>query len=117
MARVKLALSRKISLQVPDNVLEHDLLGFKRQALELGANVAEVIEAGWVDVDERVRLKCSIRLHPHYNQCLFCPPNTPPVDFVRNVVSQYSRALLLAMEVTPTGEFSDCSTEKEAVAK
>jgi len=117
MSKGKLALSRKITIQVPDDVLEQDLLSFKRQALELGANMAEIIEAGWVEVDERVRLKCSVPLCPHYNHCLFCPPNTPPVDFVRNVVRRYSRALLFAADVIPPEEFSDRSIQREAFSK
>lgn len=113
----KLALSRKISTQVPDDVLEQDLLRFKRQALELGASMAEIIDAGWVEVDERVRLKCYVPLCPNYNQSFFCPPSTPPADEVRKALSRYSRALLFALEVVPTEEFSDRSIQREAGAK
>ena len=54
--------SRKISLQTPDDILKPDLETLKQEAFELGASMAEIIPAEWVEIDERVRLKCSVPL-------------------------------------------------------
>ena len=116
MSKDTAGLSRKISLQVVGEVLKRDLSAFKQKALELGASMAEIIEAGWVEIDERVRLKCSIPLCPYYNKNPYCPPNGPSLDVVRKALDRYSRALLFAFDVIPPEEFSDRALERDAVA-
>jgi predicted metal-binding protein len=111
----KLGLSRKIALETPDDVLERDLINFKNQTFDLGATMAEIIDAAWVDVDERVPLKCAIPMCPYYNKNLSCPPNGPSLDLVRKAFSRYSKAILFAFDVIPPEEFSDRSLEREAV--
>jgi hypothetical protein len=49
--------SQLISLQVPHETLKADLENFRQKTLELGASLAEIIPANWVEIDERVRLK------------------------------------------------------------
>ena len=43
--------SRKISLQIPDDILRRDLETLKQEAFELGASMAEIIPAEWVEID------------------------------------------------------------------
>lgn len=104
--------SRLISLQVPHETLKDDLNKFKEKALELGASMAEIIPASLVEVDERVRLKCFISLCPYYGKNIYCPPNGPDIDLVRNAFSRYSWAILYALKVTPVKQFSDHSKRK-----
>ena len=109
--------SRKISLQIPEDILKSDLETLKQEALELGASMAEVIPAEWVEIDERVRLKCSIPLCPHYDKNLYCPPQGPSLDLMQKAISRYTWALLFALDVIPPEEFADRSIEREAVLK
>jgi len=84
--------------------------------MELGATVATVIPADWVQIDERVRLKCSIPLCPNYDKCLFCPPHTPSTEFMRTALSRYHDAILFALEVIPVEHFSVRATQRQAAA-
>ncbi len=104
--------SRLISLQVPHETLQNDLNKFKEKAMELGSSMAEIIPASLVEVDERVRLKCSISLCPYYGKNIYCPPNGPDIDLVRNAFARYSWAILYALKVIPVEHFSDRSQRK-----
>ncbi|UCG64388.1 MAG: hypothetical protein JSW12_17415, partial [Deltaproteobacteria bacterium] len=84
--------SRLISLHVPDDILRKDLEIFRQKALDLGASMAEIIPANWVEIDERVRLKCSIPLCPYYGKNIHCPPHGPDPENVKKALSLYSRA-------------------------
>src|SRR4030042_2024065 len=109
--------SRKISLQIPDDILRRDLETIKQEAFELGASMAEIIPAEWAEIDERVRLKCSVPLCPYYNKNLYCPPQGPSLDLMRKAIGRYVWALLFALDVIPPEEFADRSIEREAVLK
>ena len=109
--------SRLISLHVPDDILRKDLEIFRQRALDLGASMAEIIPANWVEIDERVRLKCSIPLCPYYDKSIFCPPHGPSLELMRKALSRYSRAILFAIDIIPVDEFADRSKERRAVVK
>lgn len=79
---------------------------FRRLALELGADDARVVPAGWAQVDERVRLKCQIPPCPNYNRCGCCPPHTPELDFVRKALARYRYAVVFKNDVPPL-DFAD----------
>lgn len=114
MPTTKLGPSKKISLETPGQTVKRDLETLKQEALELGASMAAVIPADWVEIDERVRLKCFIPMCPHYNKNLFCPPNAPSLDLMRNAVRRYSWSVLFAVDVIPPEQFTDRSVEREA---
>lgn len=116
MAANKLGPSKKVSLEIPDRMVKRDLETLKQEALEWGASMAEIIPAQWVEIDERVRLKCLIPMCPHYNKNLFCPPHAPSLDLMRNAVRRYSWSLLFAVDVIPPAEFTDRSVERGAAA-
>ena len=78
--------SRLISLQVPFETLKLDLENFGQKALELGASLAEIIPANWVEIDERVRLKCSVPLCPYYGKNIYCPPHGPSIELMRKAL-------------------------------
>jgi predicted metal-binding protein len=114
MSEEKKGTSRRISLQVPHEILKQDLENFRLEALKLGASMAETIPAQWVEIDERVRLKCAIPLCPYYGACLHCPPNGFEPEFVRGALKRYGWAVLFAMDVIPVEQFAGDSTEREA---
>jgi predicted metal-binding protein len=117
MPKDKRGASRKISLQTSDNILKCDLETLKQEAFEFGASMAEIIPAEWVEIDERVRLKCSVPLCPYYDKNPYCPPRGPSLDLMREALRRYSWALLFALDVIPPREFADQNIEREAVVK
>ena len=98
--------ARLISTQVTEETLKKDLENYRQKALELGASQAKIIPAQWVEVDERVRLKCSIPPCPNYGRCSYCPPHTPEPEFMRKVFSRYNWAILFKNDV-PVEDFVD----------
>lgn len=100
--------ARLICAQVSEKTLKADLGNYQKKAIELGASRAEVIPAQWVEVDERVRLKCSIPPCPNYNRCGYCPPYTPEPEFMRKAFSRFSWAILFAID-SPVEDFADIS--------
>jgi predicted metal-binding protein len=116
MSKAQSGPSERITLDIPDRTLRGDLTYFRQKALEFGASVAEVIPADWVQIDERVRLKCAIPLCPYYNKSIYCPPHTPSIELMRKAVERYRHAILFALDVIPAECFSDRS-KKQAAAK
>lgn len=106
-----------ISLEVSEETLRRDLEKFRQKALDLGASMSEIIPAGWAEVDERVRLKCSIPLCSYYDKCLFCPPHTPPPETMRKVLSRYDHAILSALDVIPVEDFAGTSRERKGAGE
>jgi predicted metal-binding protein len=113
MPKGKEGPSRLISLDIPQETLTQDLKNFREKALHWGASMAEIIPANWVEIDERVRLKCSIPLCTHYNKNIFCPPHAPPLDQIRKAFARYSRAILFALDVIPVEHFSGGTEERK----
>lgn len=107
--------SRRISLQIPVEVLKKDLEKFRQRTLELGASMAEIIPANWVEVDERVRLKCFVPLCGYYGKNPHCPPHSPDVEFMRRALGRYSRAILYAIDVVPVAEFAERARPKTSL--
>lgn len=108
--------SRRIARAIPADKLEQDLERFRLKAIEFGASMAKIIPAEWVQIDERVRLKCSIPLCPHYDRSVFCPPHTPSPDLMRKSLARYRHAILFALDVVPAEDFSDRSIQRKAGA-
>ncbi len=115
MKESKKGPSKLISLQEDHDAAERDLEEFRQKALELGASMAEIIPTEWINIDERVRLKCSIPTCPYYDKSIHCPPHSPSLDAMRKTVSRYSKALLFALDIVPPHEFSDRSKELDTV--
>jgi predicted metal-binding protein len=104
--------SRLITSKISDKTLREDLENFRQKAFNLGASVAEIIPADWVEIDERVSLKCSIPLCPYYDKCLFCPPHTPSPEFMRKALGRYRHAIISALDVIPVEEFAGRPKER-----
>lgn len=73
------------------------LEGLANLALQYGVSRALLIKGSDIVVDERVRLKCMVPRCNHYGD-LVCPPNLPPVDEVRKIISRYKVGMVLAVE-------------------
>ncbi len=116
MSNDPLGPSRVITSEIPPDQVQKDLDQFKHKALDLGASMAQVIPADWVQIDERVRLKCSVPLCPNYGKCLFCPPHTPSREIKRQALSRYKHAVLLALEILPVEHFSVRATQRHAAS-
>jgi len=98
--------TRAICTQVDEETLRADLERYRQEALQLGASEAEVIPAQWVQVDERVRLKCATPPCPNYGRCANCPPYTPEPEFMRKALGRFNWAILFKTDV-PTEDFAD----------
>ena len=99
--------TRQVSAQVDEETLKKDLENYRQKALELGATDAVVIPADWVQVDERVRLKCYIGRCYNYGQSAYCPPHTPEPEFMRRAFSRFRWVVLFRNEVLPIRDFTD----------
>jgi predicted metal-binding protein len=113
MSKDEKGSSRLITFKVPEETLREDLENFRQKALDLGASMSEIIPAAWVEIDERVRLKCAIPLCPYYDKCLFCPPHTPAPEVMRAALAKYEWAILFAQDVKPVADFADRSKGRE----
>ncbi|MBI4295259.1 MAG: DUF2284 domain-containing protein [Chloroflexi bacterium] len=88
-----------IPAKLESQVLQSHLEAYKRKALELGASAAEVIPAGLVEVDERVRLKCLVPRCMNAGETPHCPPHTPEPEFMRKALSRYLWAILYRVDL------------------
>jgi predicted metal-binding protein len=66
------------------------------RALELGLRIY-TLETKDIKVENRVRLKCAYGCRG-YGKRLSCPPHVMDVDEFRNILKEYSKALLLIEE-------------------
>lgn len=90
---------RILGQPVDHETLRADLEHYRQVALELGASGAAVIPASWVNIDERVRLKCTVPRCNRAGQSPNCPPYGPDLDLVRRAVARYSWAILFKCDV------------------
>ena len=59
-----------------------------------------------MNVDERVRLKCSVPACPNYGRCGYCPPHTADPDFMRKALGRFKWAIFFKTDV-PVEDFAD----------
>jgi len=80
----------KAGASIPATV--DDLLA---RSLTLGAESAKIIDTGTVAVEKWVKWKCKYGC-PMYEKDGYHPPATPDLDEVREVLGEYSRAILIS---------------------
>ena len=102
--------------QVSAEELKLDLEDFKKKAMELGATDAQLIPASYITIDERVWMKCLIpRCRGLSNGgSPYCPPNTPPPEFMRKVLDRYSWAILFKREINNLQDYVPVSEAQMA---
>lgn len=112
-------MSKKVAKITADRnaaQLEEHLEKYREKALELGATQAKIVRAEDIPVDERVALKCQIPRCFGYGVSAHCPPNTIKPEELRELLKQYSWAVLFVKDVPPEVIVRDKSTIKERVA-
>ncbi len=82
-----------------------DLERYRTLAVELGASDAVIIPTGNINVDERVRLKCTIPRCTRAGETPNCPPHAPDLEVVRKAIALYSSAILFKCDVTPISDY------------
>jgi len=93
--------------------LETDAERYVLLAVELGATGAQVIPASMVKIDDRVALKCAVPKCFGYGTCANCPPYSSSPQQMRNIVAQYSTAVVFRLDVPPSVIVRDRSTIAE----
>jgi predicted metal-binding protein len=88
-----------------EETLRADLERLRQRALDLGASGAVVIPASQVDIDERVRLKCTVPRCLRAGETPNCPPYAPDLDLMRRALSRFSWAVLLKCDVEPIRDY------------
>lgn len=78
-----------------------DLQAILEKAHELGLE-AHVLNVSCIPVENRTRLKCAYGCRG-YGKRLSCPPHVMPVDEFRQILKEYSTAILLIEEFDTTG--------------
>lgn len=99
--------ARKIQVDVSEETVKSDLERYREKAIKAGADDAKIIPAGWVSIDERVRMKCLVPRCHLYGETPNCPPYTPSPDEMRKVTGKYSYAILTRNDVLPKEDFID----------
>lgn len=64
------------------------------RAIEMGANMAKVIDTDSIVVEKWVKWKCVYGC-PMYGKDGYHPPMTPEIDEVKEVIKEYAKAILL----------------------
>lgn len=95
------AVTRPFITQLPEEMLMFDLETFRQKALELGAAAAEIIRAEHINIDERVRLKCTVPRCLRAGETPNCPPYVPELDLVRKAFARFSWGILLKTHLEP----------------
>lgn len=99
--------ARKIRLDIPQEVLKRDLELYEEKAVQLGATDARIISARKVMIDPRVRLKCLVPRCHLYGETPNCPPYTPGLHEMREIIKKYEYAILMKNDVLPVEDFLD----------
>lgn len=84
------------------------------KAVELGADEARIIDPKDVVVGEWVRLKCQYGCG-YYGARLTCPPFAPPPETTLRLLSEYSTAVLLRMELVGEDLYRSKSADIRAI--
>jgi predicted metal-binding protein len=88
-----------------EETLKADLERLRQRALDLGASRAVVIPASEVEIDDRVRLKCTVPRCLRAGETPNCPPHAPDLELVRRALSRFSWAVLIECNVEPIRDY------------
>ncbi len=88
-------MARKIVDTMPAEVVQADLAKYRKMALDLGAADAVILKTDQLIIDERVRAKCLNPKCSCYGTNANCPPHSPDLETVRNIVSKYTYAVFI----------------------
>lgn len=97
--------ARTLGHKPSEATLKADLEHLRQTALDLGASGAVIIPASQVDIDDRVRLKCTVPRCLRAGETPNCPPYALDLDLVRRALSRFSWAVLLKCNVEPIRDY------------
>ena len=81
-----------------------DSLDFlRKQAMDLGAAEAKIIQVGKIVIEDRVVFKCKLGCEK-YGKTLACPPYAPTPDEFRKIVSEYHYAMFMKFKTRVEGD-------------
>ncbi|HEX7482303.1 MAG TPA: DUF2284 domain-containing protein, partial [Candidatus Bathyarchaeia archaeon] len=81
-----------------------DSLDFlRKQAMDLGAAEAKIIQAEKIVIEDRVVFKCKLGCEK-YGKTLACPPYAPTPDEFRKIVSEYHYAIFMKFRTRVEGD-------------
>jgi predicted metal-binding protein len=92
---------KRIGVRIQLSKLKKDLEKYRRIAIDMGADRAEVISSKEIIIDERVRAKCIYPKCVHYGTNINCPPYAPDLDFVRKLIGNYRFGILFGVKSSP----------------
>ncbi len=96
--------------------LEDDLKEYAELAIEIGADLVEVIPIEQVRVDDRVAFKCRSPRCFGYGACANCPPHAPTPAEIRDLLKSYEKALIFARHVPTEILMRDRADEERRAA-
>ena len=80
-----------------------DSLDFlRKQAMDLGAVEAKIIQVEKIVIEDRVVFKCKLGCEK-YGKTLACPPYAPTPDEFRKIVSEYHYAMFMKFKTRVEG--------------
>jgi len=97
---------RALGQNKDEDTVRADLENYQKLAQQWGASAAVAIPAGWVVIDERVRLKCTVPRCIRAGETPNCPPHAPDLDLVRKALSRYRYAILFKCDVGPIEDYA-----------
>ena len=81
-----------------------DSLDFlRKQAMELGAVEAKIIQVEKIVIEDRVVFKCKLGCEK-YGKTLACPPYAPTPDEFRKIVGEYQYAMFMKFKTRVEGD-------------
>jgi predicted metal-binding protein len=75
----------------------------RKQAIDLGAVEAKIIQVKKIVIEDRVVFKCKLGCEK-YGKTLVCPPYAPSPDEFRKIVSEYHFALFMKFKTQAEGD-------------
>lgn len=95
----------RIEIIKPSERKSKDLLKYVEMGRELGADLVEVIPSSIVEVSQLVKMKCQVPRCYYFGECANCPPFSPSVAEIKEVITGCKDALLIACKVEPVDDF------------
>ena len=87
--------------KVDEQQIQEDLKKYQDMGKELGASDTRIIRADCLVVQERIRSKCSIPKCAEYGTNLHCPPYSPTVTEIKEIVKDYRYGVAVKIDIDP----------------
>lgn len=97
--------------------IESDLNFLCEEAKKLGAVHAVASMASDIVVDLRANLKCQVPICPYYGNNLMCPPYVMKASEFQEILSKYTYAVLIQVEISISEEIIQAAYEENSIAE